>query len=285
MDATRKGLVVGATAFLLWGVFPVYWKSLFWLESGQAIYLRVLFCVPVLLTVVGWHRQLGELGRQLRSWRVLGWHGLTALLLGLNWWAFIWATQHGRIVEASLGYFLTPLANVALGAVLLKEKLLPLQWWAVGLATFGVVLLISLTGSLPWIAFSLCVTFSLYGLLRKRSPLDSLLGLTVESLVAVPVALACAWLIPPVAPPQGASGWILIGLSGIITTVPLLCFAAAARNLPLATLGQLQFIAPSLQFLIGIAVGERINLLKFVAFTVIWMAIGLYLRVGLKNKN
>jgi chloramphenicol-sensitive protein RarD len=276
----RKGLGAGTLAFLCWGVFPFYWRALAWVPAGQLLLFRVLCCIPVLLVLVAMKGQWQALCTHLRDRHILAWHGITALLLGINWWSFIWATHHQRIMEASLGYFITPLANVALGALVLKEKLRPPQWLAVGLAGLGVLGMMLLTGSLPWVALVVCSTFALYGLLRKRSPLDSLLGLTVESLVALPIALLAltqfAW---PVAP-HPLQDWGILGLSGIITTVPLLAFATAARSLPLTTIAQLQFLAPSLQFLIGLACGEAMNSGKLISFVIIWTAVAVYLWAG-----
>ncbi len=282
---TRRGLTVAAVAFGLWGVFPLYWRVLSWVPSHLLICLRVVCCVPVLLAVLAWKKELGPFRRHLFSWKVWQWHALTASLLGLNWAVFIWATHHARILEASLGYFLTPLANVLMGAFILREKLSRWQWTAVGIAAVGVAFQFADTGQWPWVAVSLCVTFSLYGLLRKQSHLNSLHGLTVESLVALPFALWFIFAIGlPTAPalPSPALNWILVSLSGIITTLPLLAFAAGARLLPLSTLGQMQFIAPTLQFTIGILCGEQISTLKLCGFCFIWIAVAIYLRAATK---
>src|SRR5688572_25655694 len=185
---TARGLAAGVTAFTLWGLLPGYWKALHWLSAGQVICLRALLTVPVLIVVLLWRKELGRVLASMRDPRITGLHLLTAALLAGNWIVFVWATQNGRIVEVSLGYFLTPLANVCMGALLLGERLRRWQWFAMGLAAAGVALQIIEAGKPPWVALALCGTFAFYGLLRKKASLDSLAGLTVESLVAVPAA-------------------------------------------------------------------------------------------------
>lgn len=213
----------------------------------------------------------------LRQPRIIGLHLLTAALLAGNWITFVWATQHARIVEVSLGYFLTPLANVAMGALFLGERLRRWQWFAIALATAGVTLQIIAAGKAPWVALALCGTFAFYGLLRKKAPLDSLAGLTVESLVAAPAAALWLGLSPPVRLAAGPLEWFLILAMGIITAVPLLGFATAARLLPLSVVGILQFIAPSLQFLVGTVVyGEPVGTIRLASFALIWAGLALF---------
>ena len=244
---TARGLTAGIIAFTAWGLLPGYWKALYWLDSGQVIALRALLTVPVLIGVLLWRRELRAVLATMRRPRVIGLHLLTAALLAGNWFTFVWATHHGMIVEASLGYFLTPLANVAMGALFLHERLRRAQWIAISLAAAGVMMQIIAVGTVPWVALVLCGTFACYGLLRKKAALDSLAGLTVESLLAVPAAALWLWCSPPDKFAAGAGEWSLLLAMGAITAIPLLGFASAARLLPLGVLGILQFIAPSLR--------------------------------------
>lgn len=270
-SSTRRGLTAGITAFTLWGLLPGYWKALGWLSPGQIICLRALFTVPVLMAVLLWRRELRKVLRSLLQPRIAGLHLVTAALLAGNWMAFVWATHHARIVEASLGYFLTPLANVGMGALLLGEHMRRGQWIAVGCAAAGVALQMVAVSGVPWVALALCGTFAFYGLLRKKASLDSLSGLTVESIVAVPAAALVLALYPPARLAAEAGEWLMILLMGVITAVPLLGFATAARNLPLSVLGLLQFIAPTLQFLVGALVyGETVTPLRMASFALIW---------------
>jgi chloramphenicol-sensitive protein RarD len=266
-------------AFGLWGVLPVFWKQIDWLRPDQVVALRAICCVPLLLAVLATRGRLRVVWQALGRPRTIGLHLLTAALLGVNWLAYVWATQHGHIVTGSLGYFLNPLANVALGAAVLGERLRRAQWAAVGLAAAGVALQVAAVGSLPWVAIILCASFALYGLLRKTAALDSLEGLTVESLVALPAAAAWLWTHAPVAVASDFRQGLLVATLPVVTTVPLLAFAAAARRLPLSLLGLLQFLAPSLQFLIGWAVyGEPVTPLRLASFAVIWAGLGLLVR-------
>ncbi len=274
---TARGLTAGVVAFTLWGLLPGYWKLLDWLTPAQVISFRALLTVPVLFAVLLWRRQLSGVLHRMKEPRILGLHALTALLLAGNWLTFVWATHHGRIVEASLGYFLTPLANVAMGAVFLGERLRRPQQIAISLAALGVAGQFLAAGRAPWVALALCATFAFYGLLRKQSPLESLAGLTVESVVAVPAALGwLLWSLPGRAPATPGE-WTLLLIMGGLTAVPLLGFATAARLLPLSVLGLLQFIAPSLQFLVGaVYYGEPVNAVKLASFAVIWAGLAVF---------
>ena len=268
---TTRGLTAGVVAFTLWGLLPGYWKMLHWLDSGQIIALRALLTLPVLLVVLLWRRELSAVLRRMREPRVLGLHVLTAALLAGNWLIFVWATHHHAIVEVSLGYFLTPLANVAMGALFLGERLRPRQRLAIGCAAVGVIGQFVAAGRAPWVALALCATFACYGLLRKQSSLASLAGLTVETVVAAPAAAVWLWIAPPVYFAANGGEWTLVLIMGAITAVPLLGFATAARLLPLSVLGLLQFIAPSLQFLVGaVYYCEPVNLLSLASFGFIW---------------
>jgi chloramphenicol-sensitive protein RarD len=282
--STRANLAA-ATAFFLWGILPLYWKQFAWLPADRVIALRGLMCVPVLLGILAWRGELRAWLRGAASPKVILLHLVTAILLGMNWLIFVWATLHQRIVDASLGYFLNPLMNVLLGAVFLRERLRGTQRVAVALASVGVVIQVVGLGHVPWIALALSSSFSVYGLLRKTARLDSLHGLTLESMVFLPIA--AGWLAfaqhGPVA--AGAFQWTWVALLGLFTVFPLLAFAHAARKLTLTTLGLWQFMTPTLHFLCGWAVyGEPLEPLKLLSFVVIWTGLGVFVADLLRRR-
>jgi chloramphenicol-sensitive protein RarD len=269
-----RGVVFALTAYLLWGVFPLYFKQLQSVASLEVLANRMVWSlvfVAGLLTVLRGTRWLRDL---LRHRPPIGWFALSALAVSVNWLIYIWAVNSGHIVDASLGYFINPLFNVLIGSVFLHERLRPLHWVAVLLAALAVAWSTWSAGQLPWIALALAISFSAYGLLRKRAPLGAIEGLAVETALLAPVAIAyLAWL----AVHQESAlvdafsdgrtslvAWLL--LAGPITAVPLLFFAAGARRIPFATLGILQYVGPSLQLLIGVLVyGEPFGPDKLIA--------------------
>jgi chloramphenicol-sensitive protein RarD len=285
-----RGVVFALTAYLLWGVFPIYFKQVQSVAPLEVLANRMLWSlvfVAGLLTVLRgarWPRDL------LRERPPLGWFALSALAISLNWLIFIWAVNSGHIVDASLGYFINPLLNVLVGALFLHERLRPAHWAAVLLATLGVGWLTWSEGRLPWIGLSLAFSFSLYGLLRKRAPLGAAEGLAVETALLAPAAGAyLLWLAfrHESALVDAVSnghlelvGWLL--LAGPVTAVPLLFFAAGARRIPFATLGILQYVGPSLQLLIGVRLyGEPFDTDKLVAYGLIWIALAVFSLDGL----
>jgi chloramphenicol-sensitive protein RarD len=237
-----------------------------------------------LLPAVAATGSLRSLPGTLASPRQFAWHACSGLLLACNWFLYIHATLTNRIIEGSLGYFLTPLLNVALGWLFLGEKSTGRQVVAIGFAVLGVALQAVAVGGMPWIALGLACSFGLYGLARKQSPLGALDGLAVETLLMSPFALAGLWLAPGVAflSLPLASRWLLAG-SGVVTSIPLLWFAFGARRLRLATLGILQFLVPSLQFTLGCWLyHEPFNLLRLASFVLIWIGVALFLVPGRK---
>ncbi|WP_462380079.1 EamA family transporter RarD [Pseudomonas sp. Marseille-QA0892] len=277
----RRGYLLGLTAYTLWGLFPIYFKLLTQVPAMEIIAHRVLWSALFggLFLLVwkhpGWWRDLRENPRRIA---ILA---LTGALIAINWLVYIWAVNEGRMLEASLGYYINPLVNVLLGLLVLGERLRRLQWVAVVLAALGVGYQLIVFGSLPWISLALALSFGFYGLIRKRAPVAALPGLVVETWLLVPAVLA--WL---AFHQESSSGhldyWLsrdalLLALSGPITLVPLLCFNAAARHLPYATLGFLQYIAPSLVLLLAIFVyGEPFDSTRMVSFLFIWIGLAVY---------
>lgn len=256
-----RGVLQGISAYLLWGLFPFYFHALKRIPALEVVGHRVVWSVAVLALVLGLRRETGAFVRQARGGEVWGLHAATALLIAANWLLYVWGVQAGRVVECSLGYFLNPLVSVGLGVFVLRERLRPAQWVGILAAGAGVATLAFRGGGFPWLALALALSFGLYGLLQKRSPLPSLPGLAVETLVLLPLALGgLAWAFGAGhahAAEATVSEWILLAGTGIATTGPLLLFSAAARRIPLSLLGLLQYATPTLQFLIGVwAFGE-----------------------------
>lgn len=275
-----------ATAYVLWGLFPLYFRLLQGVPAQQILMHRIIWSLAFVLVVLAWRRQWLWLPKLLRQPRVLLGFGASAVLLSTNWLIYIWAVNSGRVVDASLGYFITPLVSVLFGYLLLKERLRPLQWVAVALAAAGVAWLTWQSGQLPWIGLMLAATFGTYGLLRKTAALGPLEGLTLETLLLFPLALGYLALLS--AQDQNvfhgastATRWMLAA-SGPITAIPLLLFAAGARRIPLSTLGVLQYIAPTLQLLIGVWLyHEPFGGARLTGFVTIWAALAVYSAEGL----
>ncbi|HXH02514.1 MAG TPA: EamA family transporter RarD [Candidatus Competibacteraceae bacterium] len=279
--AATLGLLYGLAGFGIWGLFPLYFKALQQVPAPEVLAHRVAWSTLLLLLLLGWHGRLPALAAELRAARRLGFYLLTTLLLAGNWLIFIWASQHGRVLEASLGYYINPLVNVALGMVVLGERLNPRQWLAVALAAAGVGLLVLGYGAVPWVSLGLALTWGGYGLLRKKAGFDPMLGLGAETLLLTP--LAGGYLLWLGGQGQGALGHLgaltdtLLVLAGLATTVPLLCFLQAAQRLRLSTIGLMQYLTPTLQFLLAVGLmGERLDPAQFLTFALIWLGLAVY---------
>jgi chloramphenicol-sensitive protein RarD len=272
-------------AYGLWGVLPIYWKLLQSVPSPQILAHRIVWSFLALLTLVVIRRELAPLRHSAQP-RNLVLYAIASALLAANWLTYIWAVNDGRIVETSLGYFINPLVSVMLGVVFLGERLRRPQWLAVALAATGVSYLTWQHGALPWVSLVLAGTFGLYGLLKKQAPLGPLHGLTLETgLLWLPALL---YLIA--APPDrlgqlaqaDARTLLLLLLSGPITSLPLLLFSAAARSISLSSIGILQYLAPTCQLLIGIAIyHEPFDSARLVGFTLIWAALAVFSAEGI----
>jgi chloramphenicol-sensitive protein RarD len=281
----NKGFWYALGAYGLWGLFPIYWKWLQDVPALQVIGHRIGWSFVLLMIVIVATKQWTKLRSTLTP-RVLGLYSIAGLLLSANWLIYVWGVNSGHIVETSLGYFINPLLSVLLGVIFLGERLRPAQWLPVGLAALGVIYLTWTYGSLPWIALSLAFTFGFYGLVKKISPLGSLYGLTLETgLVFLP---AVGYLIFTETTGQGAFGHtglipdlLMIG-GGVVTTIPLLMFASAAKRIPLTMVGIMQYIAPTLQFLLGVLLyKEPFTSTRLVGFSLIWVALVVFWVEGL----
>jgi chloramphenicol-sensitive protein RarD len=270
-------------AFVVWGLAPLYFRALGSVPPFEIVAHRLLWSALFLAGLLAFVPLTGGFARARAVWqqpRLLALLVLTSLLTGSNWLVFIWAIDAGRLLEASLGYFISPLVSVALGALFLGERLRPLQALAVAIACAGVGWRVWQLGSLPWIPLFLAGTFGVYGLLRKRAPIDAVSGLFVETVLVAPLALAwLGWLHHQGSLAFGGGGvtdWLL-PLTGVITAVPLMMFAVGARRLPLATVGFLQYIAPSLNFLVAVLLfREPFDTTQLVGFALIWFALAVY---------
>lgn len=285
-DPRSGGFLLGLTAYGLWGVLPIYFTALKTVPAVDIVAHRVLWSLPFLALLItalrGWTKVRAALSRP----RTLGVLLLTALLIGTNWLLYVYAVTSGHILAASFGYYLNPLANVLLGRFVLGERLTRLQWAAVAIAAAGISVLAAGALSQLWLSLALCISFALYGLLRKIVPADALTGLALETMILFP--LAFAWLGEQALASEPMLGTSprdteLLLLAGIVSTTPLLLFTAAAKRLPYSTLGMLQFVAPTLQFLIAVLLyGEAMRVAHAIAFPAIWLALVLYVLAMLR---
>lgn len=274
------GVGLGLGAYLIWGFLPLYMKAVGSVPATEILAHRIFWSVLLLGGVVTALRRWSAIAALLRAPRTLGVLLLTALLIAGNWLTYIWAVNAGHVLDTSLGYFINPLVNVALGVLVLRERLRRAQLAAVALAGIGVASLAIAVGSLPWISLVLAFSFGLYGLLRKIAPVDPLTGLFAETALLAPLCLAyLGWLAAAGASSFGASAGIdlLLVLSGLLTAAPLLMFAAAGKRLRYATVGLLQYVAPTIQFLLAVFLyGEALTGAHLVTFALIWAGLAIY---------
>ena len=287
----NRGLWYGLAAYSVWGLFPIYWKLIEFVPADQIIAHRIIWSF-LLLALVG---VLARGRRQSRphvtmTRQVVGLYTAAAVLIAVNWFVYVWAVTHGFIVETSLGYFITPMVNVLLGVAILGERLRRFQVVAIGLAASGVGYLAIVYGEVPWIAIGLAVTFGTYGLVKKKAPLGSVAGLTLETgLLSLPalVYLGATEARGSDAFMQADTGTqILIVAAGPITTLPLVLFAAAVQRIPLSAIGMLQFIAPTIQFLLGVLVyQEPFTQQRVVGFALVWSAVIVFGAEGILTRT
>lgn len=276
----RRGLAAAIGAYAMWGLFPLYWYQLKTVPAVQTVAHRVVWCA---VFVIGWlalRQERGWLRRALATPRVVPMLIASSALISLNWGVYIWAVTHGRVLEASLGYFINPLANVLVGVLLLRERLSVLQWGAVALAAVGVLWLTFSHGELPWVALILASSFCLYGLIRKVVAVGAVPGLAIENLLLLLPALA--WLGWSEIRGEGVFGHggglpeVLLIAGGALTALPLIGFAYGARRLPYSLLGLLQYLSPTLQLLCGLLLGEVFTHDRMIGFACIWLALTVY---------
>lgn len=278
----RSGFALGLLAYSLWGILPVYFKAIEVLPAMDIVAHRVIWSLLFVAILIAASRGWTRLKSAIGDGRTVGILLVTALLIGGNWLIYVYAVTSGHILAGSFGYYLSPLASVLLGRFVLREPLSRLQWIAVAIAAAGISVLAVGALSQLWISLALCGTFALYGLLRKVVAADAVTGLGIETAILFPLALIwLVWRHSTGAPVMGNGAILtaLLLLAGVVSTTPLLLFTAAAKRLPYSTLGMLQFISPTLQFLIGLAYGEPLTRAHLIAFPAIWLALGLYVSV------
>ncbi len=282
----RKGIFYAIGAYVMWGLFPLYWKQLESMPALQIIGHRIGWSFILLLLIVLATRQWSAFRAAAMEKKTLRIYLAAAVLISVNWFTYVWAVNHGYVVETSLGYYINPLFSVLLGVTIFRERLRPIQWVPIGLAALGVIYLALHYGSLPWIALTLAFTFGLYGMVKKVAPLGSLYGLTLETGLLFLPALAylgwCEYI------GQGAflhssvqANWMMVG-AGLVTTVPLLLFASAAPRVPLTVIGILQYINPTMQFLLGVLLyKEPFTHDRLIGFGLVWLGLILFWAEGL----
>ncbi len=286
----RPGLMAAIASYVLWGVFPLYWYLLKHVPSLQIISHRIVWCalfvVGFLVLREGWGWLRTALSRPRVGWMLLA----SSLLISINWGIYIWAVTNGRVVDASLGYFINPLVNVLIGVLVLGERLNRAQWTAVALAGIGVLWLALLHGDPPWIALALAFSFAFYGLIRKVANVDAVPGLAIESLILLlPALVWLGWAQSQGVGAFGQTGWrsdALLVFGGALTALPLIGFAYGARRIPYSLVGILQYIAPTLQLISGVwLLGEDFTRTQALGFGCIWLALGIYALDGWRRSR
>ena len=282
-----SGILYGLSAYVLWGMFPLFFKQLQAASALEVVLHRMVWSLVFVLIVLAVLRRWNWLGDVRRSPALVGKFAVSALLLAGNWLSYVWAVNNGHVLDASLGYFILPLINVALGFVFLHERPRKAQWVAFALATSGVLWMAVQSGHVPWLALLIAMTFGFYGLMRKTATLGALEGMSLETMLLAPLAVvALLWSGPSGPgsqwPAHDAHTWLFFLLSGPVTAIPLLLFAAGARRVPLSTMGFLQYITPSILALMGVFLyGEPFSGPRAVGFVLIWVALALYTAEGL----
>lgn len=288
MTNSSRGIWQGAAAYSIWGLFPIYWKLFAGIPALEVLAHRIAWSFVALVVIVTSisPQRVRVLARTPPSLVAL--YAIAALLIGVNWFLYVWAVNAGFVVESSLGYFMTPLVNVVLGVLVFRERLSPLQWLAVALATAGVGYLTLQYGTVPWVAIGLAVTFGSYGLAKKKAPLPALDGLTLEAaLLVVPAAFYLAF----VHLSGDGSFWRVAGPTrmflaggGLITVAPLLLFASSVRKVPLSIVGILQYISPTLQLALGVfTFHEPFTRVRLIGFGCVWVALVVFAVEGVKR--
>jgi chloramphenicol-sensitive protein RarD len=273
----NKGVLSAAAAYFMWGVFPIYFKIIQIVPAIQILGHRIIWSFIFVMFVLLWKREIKTWMAAINR-RIILIYVAAAILLAVNWLVYVWSVNSGYVVEASLGYFINPLVSVLMGVLFLREKLRPLQWAPVAIAAVGVLFLSVTYGSLPWISLTLAFSFGTYGLVKKMAPLDSLYGLSLETAILFLPAMGYLIFVDR----QGGGAFIhdgalisiLLAMTGVISAIPLLLFAIGLRSAPLSTIGLLQYITPTMQFLVGILIyGETFTFTRLVGFSIVWAAL------------
>ena len=289
MSDQRRGFLLGVGAYVMWGLFPLYWPLLEPAGAVEILAHRVAWSMLTMVALTVLLRRTTQLRGIMRSGRSLTLLTVAAVVIAFNWGGFIYGVNAGRVVEVSLGYFINPLVTVLLGVFVLGERLRPVQWAAMGLAGVAVVVLAVDYGHPPWIALLLAFSFGTYGLAKKKADVEAVESLTFETIVLFPVALG--WLVWLAVSGQGhfttdgAGHGVLLMTTGLVTAVPLICFGAAAIRIPMTTIGLLQYLAPTLQFALGLLVfHEAMTEVKWIGFALVWVALVVFTLDTLRHR-
>ena len=284
------GVFYALSSYLIWGFTPIYWKLFAGVDSTEILAHRIFWAFFIALGTLGFTGGFGRFREVLKDRSQLGWIVLRTLLLAVNWYTYVWAVGHGRVLEASLGYYLNPLVSILLGLIFLKERLTALQWTAVAFAGVGVAFKTILVGGFPLVSIVLALSFGFYGLMKKKSTEGSIVGMMLESFILLPVA--AGFLIfrevsgSGVFLEAGIGMKFLFATTGIITVFPLILFAKGASRIPLAWVGFLQFIAPTMMLLFGVLVyKETMSAYDLIGFIAVWTGIAIFLISSKKNRK
>ncbi|NUR86640.1 MAG: EamA family transporter RarD [Nonomuraea sp.] len=281
MPDQRRGVLLGIAAYTMWGLFPLYWPLLRPSAPVEILAHRMAWSLVAVVAVLAVRRHWSWFRPLLRQPAKLGLLTLAAVLVSVNWGTYIYAVNSNHVVESALGYFINPLVSVLFGVLLLRERLRPLQWAAVGMGALAVVVLTIDYGRLPWIALVLAFSFGVYGFIKKKANVGAAESLTIETLVLLAPALAYLVYLEKSGQATfghaGASHALLLAGAGVITAIPLLCFTASAIRVPLSTIGLLQYIAPVLQFLVGVLIAkETMPSSRWIGFSIVWLALAIF---------
>lgn len=277
-DRESTGLILGALAYTIWGIAPLFWQLLVPAKPMEVLAHRVVWSVLLLLILVAWQGRMGHVRAALANPRTFRLLVIAAVLVGANWGLFIWATMSGYVLEAAMGYYTVPLLSVALGVVVLKERLRPMQWVAIAVAAAGVLYVTADNGALPWIGLGLAGTWAVYGYVKKRADVDAIESLAIETVLLTPLAVGyigfLEWSGASTFGHEGLRHAALLASAGVFTAAPLLLYGAAVVRAPLSTIGFLQYISSSIQFALGVWVfHEAMSGARFTGFAITWVAL------------
>ncbi|MFQ3333855.1 MAG: chloramphenicol-sensitive protein RarD [Woeseiaceae bacterium] len=286
---TKQGLIAALIAYVCYGLLPIYIKSVDAVPSIEVLAHRIIWSVPFGLLIVLGRKQIPEIKAAFTDIRIMGLLFITALLIGMNWYIYIYSVQTNQVLQASLGYYINPLFYVLVGVIFLKERLRALQAVAISIAAIGVLILTLSTGQFPWIAITLAASFTVYGVIRKNVAVGAMPGLFIETLIICPLALAYFYHITQggfaIFANNDSSMIVLLLLAGPITVIPLLLFAVAARKLRLTTIGMMQFLSPTMQFIVALFYGEILSVPSMICFSCIWLAISIFIYDAVTKKD
>lgn len=285
-----KGTLYAVGCYVLWGFFPLYFMLTPPTPALEVVAARVLFSLLFCLLLLPATRQVRQAVAALTSPRTLLLTFLASALIFANWLLFVVATTTGHVMESSLGYYINPIVSVALGVLVLGERLRPLQWWGLITAVLAVLVMVVFYGQVPWLGLGLALSFGLYGLVKKRlGALPAVASLTIETLVLAPLALGLMVLLDQQGQltlfTEGAEHTVVLALSGVLTAIPLLFFAGAASRIPLSTIGIIQYIGPTLQFMVALTLGEHMSPGRWAGFVLIWLAASFFIADSLKTRG